>query len=119
VVHTCEAQTIEHGRLIRDSPRDPLKGHTTWTASDVSWIPEDNPEFALNPDSNWYDVELCAPIADTTAFQDAPTPVKTKKKKSLRSVRFTSADFVLDVVDFSWLEKASCILEAKLSKPIS
>jgi hypothetical protein len=57
-------------------------------------------------------------VADTTAFQDAPTPVKTKKK-SLRSVCFTSADFVLDVVDFSWLEKASCILEAKLSKPIS
>jgi len=88
------------------------------TAPDVSCIPKDNPEFTLDPHSNWYDVKLCAPITNTTAFKDAPTPVKMKKK-SLHSVHFTSADFVLDIVDLSWLEKASCILEAKLSKPIS
>ncbi|KIJ90581.1 hypothetical protein K443DRAFT_15097 [Laccaria amethystina LaAM-08-1] len=85
VIHTRETRRIEHGRFLRDTPRDPLKGRTTWTAPDVSWVPEDNPEFTLDPDGNWYDAELSAPIADTSAFQDAPTPVRLKKKKTLRS----------------------------------
>jgi hypothetical protein len=45
----------------------------------------DNPEFALNPDGNWYDVQLNAPIAEATAFQH-PLPVKIKKKKTIHSV---------------------------------
>ncbi|KAF8222793.1 hypothetical protein L208DRAFT_1320518 [Tricholoma matsutake] len=86
VVHTREVRVVKNGRLPHETPCSPQKGHTTWTTC-VSWAPEDNPEFALNPDGNWYDVELNAPITDTTAFQDAPSAGKIKKKKTMCSKR--------------------------------
>ena len=119
VIHTRETRKIEHGRFVRDTPRDPLKGHTTWTAPDVSWVPEDDPEFALDPDGDWYDVELRAPIADSTAFKDAPTHVRLKKKKTLRSVRSMSANSMVDFINFFWLETAPCVLEAEFPNPVS
>jgi hypothetical protein len=96
VVHAREVRVVEHGRLPRETPRSPQKGRTIWTTG-VSWTPVDNPEFALDPDGDWYDVELNTPIADTTAFQDAPPPVKIKKKKTMRSVRFISIAIVLAI----------------------
>jgi len=62
----------------------------------VSWTPVDNPKFALDPDGDWYNIELNTPIANTTAFQDAPPPVKIKKK-TMCSVRFISIAIVLAI----------------------
>jgi hypothetical protein len=63
----------------------------------VSWTSVDNPEFTLDPDGDWYNVELNTPIADTTAFQDAPLPVKIKKKKTMCSVCFISIAIALAI----------------------
>ena len=95
VINAREVRVVEHGRLPRETPRSPQKGRTTWMTG-VFWAPVDNPEFALDPDGDWYDIELNAPIADAAAFQDAP-PVKIKKKKTMRSVRFISIDIVLAI----------------------
>ncbi|KJA13849.1 hypothetical protein HYPSUDRAFT_209191 [Hypholoma sublateritium FD-334 SS-4] len=60
--------TIETGRISIPSP---------WTVG-CSWAPEDDPEFSLDPDDEWYNEALEADIVDT---EDTDVVIPKKKKK--------------------------------------
>ena len=68
--------------LMAPAAREVQLTSDSWdTAS--TWAPEDNPEYALDPDGDWYDEVIEGPI-----MRDDPPPslVKKKKKKSHISV---------------------------------
>lgn len=77
VVHSRETLVRQRTGLPVDTPRSPQKGRTTWTSGD-SWAPEENLEFALDPDGEWYDEQVEAPVAE--AIKVRPK-LKTKKSK--------------------------------------
>jgi hypothetical protein len=81
VVHSWETHLNPRGRLLVDTPCSPQKGWTTWVVGD-SWAPEENFEFALDLDSEWYDKQVEAPITETIEAPSYPAKPKPKKKRS-------------------------------------
>ncbi|KAF8057953.1 hypothetical protein FPV67DRAFT_1676638 [Lyophyllum atratum] len=78
VIHTREAQPIRVGNSSRviESQRSPQRGRTSWSVGS-HWMPEDNTELALDPNGDWYDEALDAPV-----MEERPSPqVQPKKKK--------------------------------------
>lgn len=62
--------------------------HTSFATSwdyGSSWAPEDNLDFSLDPNGQWYDEALEADIANTTV--DTAAPTKRKIKRTQISVR--------------------------------
>jgi hypothetical protein len=52
-----------------------------------SWVPEDDPEYALDPDGGWYDEVVDMPIMQDEPRIGSEMPGK-KRKKSKVSVSF-------------------------------
>ncbi len=67
---------------------------STWTFGS-SWAPEDDPEYALDPDGEWYDEVLEADVGDVLEEAEVEEP-KKKKKRSEVSV----SDFLLHSMSF-------------------
>lgn len=96
-----------------DSPRDELRGKTTWSVGD-SWYPADDPEFALDDNSDWYEEELEKDVGDVLERIDLQE--KTKKDRSESSVSVIS--FVMTLLIFFLPEEAPSLLENKSSTRI-
>jgi len=84
VVHAQQAREVHVGNLSRvvGGPRSPQRGRTSWTLG-TSWVPEDNPNIALDPNGDWFNEEVEAPA---TADHPSHTLHPIKKIKSKVSV---------------------------------
>jgi hypothetical protein len=51
----------------------------------VSWLPADDPQYALDPDGEWYDEELDGNIMEDLNVHPEDTPATAKGKKQVRS----------------------------------
>jgi hypothetical protein len=51
-----------------------------WVVGD-SWAPEENFEFALDPDGKWYNEQVEVPITETIEAPSYPAKPKPKKKR--------------------------------------
>lgn len=75
-----------------DSPRDELRGFTTWEVG-TSWAPEDDPEFNLDKDSEQHDRELETELGTVLDRLDKWSQKESaKKKRSEASVSNRSTD---------------------------
>ncbi|KAF8069293.1 hypothetical protein FPV67DRAFT_1415377 [Lyophyllum atratum] len=82
IIHSRDAQSRRVGNSSRvvESQRSPQRGRTSWLVGS-RWEPEDDMELALDPNGDWYDEALDAPV-----MEDPPThKVQPKKKKHARS----------------------------------
>ncbi|RDB29162.1 hypothetical protein Hypma_015384 [Hypsizygus marmoreus] len=64
-----------HARII-NTPRSPQRG-MTWTFGN-SWAPENSTEFSLDPNGEWYDEEVEAPVVQTRPVSAAATKRRTQ-----------------------------------------
>lgn len=85
VVQSRTASLQWNHNTASDSPRDKLRGQTTWTVGD-SWGPEDDPEFALDKSSQRHDDELEQDIGKVLDKMEPKKPEKIKKARSEASV---------------------------------
>lgn len=72
--------SLRWGADIVDSPRDELRGFTTWEVGS-SWAPEDDHEFNLDVDSEKYDRELERELGDVLDRMHAKDQKSAGKKK--------------------------------------
>ena len=70
VIHTQEAHVEKLRQHTVLTPRNPQRG-TPWNLGN-SWLPEDNVEFSLDPDGEWYDEAVDAPIMAAIPVQLVP-----------------------------------------------
>ena len=52
-----------------------------------AWVPDDDPEYVLDPDGDWYNEVVEGPV------EQLSPPTKTKKKKSQVSAGFGNGHF--------------------------
>ena len=57
--------------------------HQTWNSA-ASWLPVDNPQFALDPNGEWYDEAVYGVVMEDNPPSDGP-PTATQPKKQLQS----------------------------------
>lgn len=84
-----------------DSPRDELRGFTTWEVGS-SWAPEDDPEFNLDIDSEQHDRELNRELGDVLdTLSSLSQKEDAKKQQSEASVSCNSLTIVLEVLHYT------------------
>lgn len=82
VVYSWESHLNSRRKHV-ETPRSPQKGRTAWVEGET-WMPEDSPEFGLDPAGDWCDEEFGKDV------MEPPRPVEKpveKKKRSRVSVR--------------------------------
>ena len=86
MLHAREGKLVHVGRELLTAPAERSPQHEadrTWdTAS--SWLPVDDPQFALDPDGEWYDEVMNGEVMDDPVPTDGPTS-STQPKKRVRS----------------------------------
>lgn len=97
-----------------DSPHDELRGKTTWSVGE-SWYPEDDPEFALDENSEWYEEELERDVGEVLDRIDMQEKAKKDRSEASVSTFSVHQDFYLR---FCSTEEASGSLEIKSSPGI-
>ena len=99
IVHAREGKLVRVGNERLAVPMEHEPHHETdraWNSA-PTWLPADDPQYALDPDGEWYDeVVGCDIMAqdDDTGFAEDSIPSSKKKKRfrSKKSVRFTHFD---------------------------
>ena len=84
-VHAREARVVRIGRELLSVPTERLIQHEvdkTWHSA-PSWLPIDDPQYALDPDGEWYDEVLEGGVMDS--FDDHSMATAAKGKKPIRS----------------------------------
>ncbi len=85
-----------------------------------SWAPEDNLDFALDPDGEWYDEALEADIADTMV-DTLTSKGKKRIKRNQISVRLHDfpLTYLLTTVQYFLSGQATCLLENARTRYLS
>ena len=84
-VHAREARVVRVGRESLSVPTERLiqcEADETWHSAS-SWLPIDDPQYALDPDGEWYDEVLEGEVMDN--IDDHSTATAAKGKKPIRS----------------------------------
>ncbi|RDB26172.1 hypothetical protein Hypma_006936 [Hypsizygus marmoreus] len=84
-IHAREGRTVRvnNSRSTRDTHRSPQRGRTTWTLGDA-WEPEDSGELALDPNGDWYDEEVEAPVMGEHRNAEVEPQRKQRSKVAVR-----------------------------------
>jgi hypothetical protein len=87
-VHAREARVVRVGRESLSVPTERLiqrEADETWQSA-PSWLPIDDPQYALDPDGEWYDEVLEGGVMDSVDDHSDSTATAAKgKKKPIRS----------------------------------
>lgn len=80
VVHSTDGRLLRRGQtVLGERTAEPIPG--AWEQF-VTWEPPDDPEYALDPDGEWYDE-----VVEADVMQDGPeASAKVKPKRSRVSV---------------------------------
>jgi hypothetical protein len=84
-VHAREARVVRIGRESLSVPTERLiqrEADETWHSA-LSWLPIDDPQYALDPDGEWYDEVLEGGVMDS--FDDHSKAPAAKGKRRIRS----------------------------------
>lgn len=88
VVHAREGQLFRVGNNFLTAPAERVPHHEADSAfnSASAWLPIDDPKYALDPDSGWYDEAVVGGVMDQNDVGDQENaPSAAKKKKRVRS----------------------------------
>ena len=83
VVHAREGRLRRVSNNVRTVPTERLPQHDidhAWN-SESNWLPIDDPEYALEPDGEWYDDALEADVMDPPIRVEALSSTAQKKKR--------------------------------------
>jgi hypothetical protein len=115
-VHAREGRLARVGRDSLSVPTARLaqrEADETWNSA-PSWLPADDPQYALDPDGEWYDEELDGNIMEDLNVHPEDTPATAKGKKWVRSgVSVRSCLLFFGVESDFFTVPASCILEER------
>ena len=83
IVHAWEGQLFHVGNSFLTAPAERVPQHEADSAFDSAsdWLPIDDPQFALDPDSAWYDEAVTGDVMDQDGGderENAPSPAKKK-----------------------------------------
>jgi hypothetical protein len=84
--HAREGKLVRVGKELLTAPAERSPQHETdrtWNSAS-SWLPVDDPQFALDPDGEWYDKVMDGRVMEDRVPLDAPS-VSSKPKKHVRS----------------------------------
>jgi len=113
-VHTREGRLVRVGRDSLSVPTARLaqcEADETWNSA-PSWLPADDPQYALDPDGKWYDEVLDGNIMEDLNVHPEDTPATAKGKKRVRSgVLVWSCLSCFGIESDFFTAPASCILE--------
>ena len=95
LVHAREGKLIRIGNELLTAPAERSPQHEadnhTWNSAS-SWLPVDDPQFALDPDGEWYDEAVYGGVMEDNSPSDGlPTATQPKRRpRSKVSVRLHS-----------------------------
>ena len=84
-VHAREARVVRVGKESLSVPTERVvvrEADEAWNSA-VSWLPVDDPQYALDPDGEWYDETLEGGVME--GLDDHSAAVAAKGKKRIRS----------------------------------
>ena len=82
VIHAREGRLARVNNNLRTVPTERSPHHETdqaWSSAS-NWLLVDDPEYALDPDREWYDETLEAGVMDTAVPVENPSSNPQKKK---------------------------------------
>jgi hypothetical protein len=88
IVHAREGKLVRVSNDVRTAPMERLRQSDVdhaWNSAS-SLLPIDDPEYALEPDGEWYDEALGADVMDLPISVETPTPTAQKKKPTRSNV---------------------------------
>jgi len=87
IVHAREGKLRRIGNELLTAPAERSPQHEvdrTWNSAS-SWLPDDDPHFALDPDGDWYDEVVNGEVMGNHIPADAQV-FTMQPKKALRSI---------------------------------
>ena len=103
-VHAREARVVRVGKESLSVPTERLvlrEADEAWNSA-VSWLPVDDPQYALDPNGEWYDETLEGGVME--GFDDHSATAAAKGKKRIRSgvsVRPSARIMTLELIFYS------------------
>jgi len=100
-VHAREGRLLRVGNEVRTAPAECVpqrESDSTWNNA-TSWAPIDDPQYALDPDGEWYDEAVgCDVMAqdDVDGHRPPPTAKKKQRIRSRVSVRMVHSNIVTE-----------------------
>lgn len=116
IVHSREVRLTSQ-RGIRETPRSPQRGRTTWVIGD-SWAPLDDNQIGLDPDGEWNDEEFAREGIDAHSGE-SPQLKKGKGLRSKVSVRVYILVWQDDILKLVSTETPACCVEGAAQGRIS
>jgi hypothetical protein len=82
LIHAREGKLIRVGNELLTAPaeRSPQHDDHTWNSAS-SWLPADDPQFALDPDGEWYDEAVDGGVMKDGFPLDGPASTTQPKKR--------------------------------------
>jgi len=80
-VYSSEADVRRPGHVNRTERSSQPTAVNSWNSA-ATWVTPDDPEFALDPDSQWYDEAVEADLGEQ---RERPAATSTKKKRKVNS----------------------------------
>ena len=99
-VHAREGRLVRVGNEFHTAPAERVpqrESDHTWSNA-ASWLPHDDPQYALDPDGDWYDEAVGGDVItqDDVGGQDLPpTAAKKKRVRSKVSVSKKHSNIVI------------------------
>jgi len=98
-VHAREGRLLRVGNEFLTAPAERVpqrESDHTWSNA-ASWLPIDDPQYALDPDGDWYDEAVGGDVIaqDSVGGQDFPTAAKKKRVRSKVSVSLGHSNIVI------------------------
>jgi hypothetical protein len=80
--HSREGRLLRAGNEVftASDERAPQDADRTWNAAS-SWLPIDDPQFALDPDGEWYDEAMDGEVTEDHIPADEPASSSLPKKR--------------------------------------
>ena len=83
LLHAREGRLLRVGNEVLTAPSEHAPQHETdraWNTT-PSWLPVDDPQFALDPDGAWYDEVMGGEVMEDHPAVDGPAPSSPPKKQ--------------------------------------
>jgi hypothetical protein len=112
LIHAREGKLLRVGNDLLTAPaeRSPQQDDYMWNSAS-SWLPADDPQFALDPDGEWYDEVVDGGIMEDF-FPSNGLASTTQPKKHVKSKVAVGLHSFWPNIDFNvFLAKASCCME--------
>lgn len=120
-VHTWEGRLRHIRNELLTTPAERSPQHevdSTWNSA-ASWLPVNDPQFALDPDGKWYDEVVDSDVMQDHIAMDGPV-FATRPKARVQSKVSVSQDFFEVILQFDpLLVKTSCHVERPPSPNLS